>query len=81
VIGLVDAPGGIHQILKNIDGNGIGTINIKILSINCIFAVDSNNFHTTVHSKISDKSTDSTLSLKLSNVEQLTDTGKPIPYT
>jgi len=40
--------GGIHQILKNIDRNGIGTINIKILSINCIFAVDSNNFHTTV---------------------------------
>ena len=40
--------GVIHQILKNIDRNGIGTINIKILSINCIFAVDSNNFHTTV---------------------------------
>jgi len=40
--------GGIHQILKNIDRNGIGTINIKILSINSIFAVDSNNFHATV---------------------------------
>ena len=48
MIGLVDAPGGIHQILKNIDRNGVGTITIKILSINCIFAVDSNNFHTTV---------------------------------
>jgi len=43
---------GIHQILKNIDRNGIGTINIKILSIYCIFAVDSNNFHTTVRVRV-----------------------------
>ena len=41
--------GASAKYCKNIDRNGIGTINIKILSINSIFAVDSNNFHTTVN--------------------------------